>query len=223
MTGISCEINREFSSILILNLFFSDQAKVPKKRKFTCPVNFHLVGKKCYFFSQDSDIWDSAFYKCQDLYGELAVFKNTKQDVRLKSLLKKVKISDDHRWIGGRYDWQSLNWKWAATGNVVRQSVYKTESLTWACLVWDPAIATRWVVYLMKKLLGLKLFHYITKSTQFGSVVICNVAIAKCHGSCKRNFNVIKVTNIQVTQENLLDNFSSCNNHFCLFKSCLTN
>ncbi|KAK9738854.1 Alcohol dehydrogenase transcription factor Myb/SANT-like [Popillia japonica] len=118
----------------------------PKKprKKFICPKDQILAGRKCYSFSKDKETWSNAYYKCQDMKSELAIFNNTKQDQRLRTKLNRLQSKPEKRWIGGYYDFVNSLWKWAASGRILPVQPVVLTDLKWSCVLWNPQQTERW-------------------------------------------------------------------------------
>lgn len=127
-----------------------ERRKKPRKR-FICPKNFIRVGKKCYSLSRDKETWSNAYYNCQDIKSELAVFKNMKQDKKLRNKLRKLDIVSEKRWMGGYFDFKNSLWKWAATGKLLPVQPHAAGDLKWSCLLWDPNLHDKYVLNLSLK------------------------------------------------------------------------
>lgn len=48
------------------------------------------------------------------------------------------------RWLGGRFDWEQMAWKWAESGKIIQLQQKGSENLRWYCISWSPVIEDRW-------------------------------------------------------------------------------
>lgn len=67
-------------------------ATVEGKSGVSCPHDFVLVGKKCYFFSTERQTWQEAYWKCLSANSTLAVISKAEQDDLLRNYLNKHKL-----------------------------------------------------------------------------------------------------------------------------------
>ncbi|KAF7283049.1 hypothetical protein GWI33_001554 [Rhynchophorus ferrugineus] len=127
----------------------SANSSVNVKKKYICPSGFIRLSHRCYYISNDTATWHDAYFQCQSRRSHLAIIKNTNQDKLIRKALSSPDAKPMERWIGGRFDWQKKQWKWAASGrNVIfngfHQSVNKTDDLQWSCIIMDPQFQYKW-------------------------------------------------------------------------------
>lgn len=65
---------------------------VESKSTMSCPNDFILIGKKCYFFSSDGQTWLDAYWKCSSMNSTLAIITKAEQDDLLNNFLNKHEI-----------------------------------------------------------------------------------------------------------------------------------
>lgn len=117
----------------------------------SCPSNFVRLSHRCYFFSKEKATWQDAFFQCHSMKSNLAIIKNRNQDKLINRVLTGKSMEPLERWLGGRFDWQRKQWKWAASGKPLSYNGFgwpmrkKDESqLQWNCIVVDPNWGYRW-------------------------------------------------------------------------------
>ncbi|KAI4466230.1 c-type lectin domain-containing protein [Holotrichia oblita] len=128
----------------IIDADISPQKPKKPRKRFTCPEDQILAGRKCYILSKDKETWNNAYYKCQDMKSELAIFNNTKQDQRLRIKINRFQRNTEKRWIGGYFDYVNNLWKWAASGRALPVQPVVLTDLKWSCVLWDPHQTERW-------------------------------------------------------------------------------
>lgn len=158
-------------------------ATVKSKSIPSCPHDFVLIGKKCYFFSPDRQTWQDAYWKCMSLNTTLAIVNKVEQDDLLRNYLNKHKLGkannckwhickfvshiegEYERWIGGIYDWKQLKWKWGVSDKPMKylgfpRSKREEQNLQWHCITTDPLIQNRYGVS-NKMFLLRAMSHYV--------------------------------------------------------------
>lgn len=60
----------------------------------SCPNDFVLIGKKCYFFSSERETWQDAYWKCTNTNSTLAIITKAEQDELLRNFLNKHQIGN---------------------------------------------------------------------------------------------------------------------------------
>lgn len=59
-------------------------------------------------------------------------------------------LETNERWIGGIYDWNQDEWKWATSGRKIRYNKFETtphfdnEHDHWQCMALDPSVNYKW-------------------------------------------------------------------------------
>ncbi|XP_022908901.1 uncharacterized protein [Onthophagus taurus] len=111
----------------------------PKKAKpkisIVCPRDFQPIGRKCFSFSTEKETWQQAYHKCEDKRSQLAIFRKPGQNRKLKLHARKLRLFEDV-WLGGRYDWNRKNWKWAKNGKIIQGRTPQKDQ-DWTCLTWS--------------------------------------------------------------------------------------
>lgn len=117
-------------------------------RSYVCPPKFMRLSYKCYYFSNKTATFQEAYWKCRDMHSNIATIKNANQDKVLRKTLDHDAIMPLERWIGGRYDWGTMSWQWAASGKALQykgfSDDYDKEALNWHCIIMDPRKHYRW-------------------------------------------------------------------------------
>ncbi|XP_065163051.1 uncharacterized protein [Atheta coriaria] len=105
---------------------------------------------KCYYFSNTTATWQEAYWKCRDMKSNIATIKNGNQDKIVRKTLDHDSLVPFERWIGGRYDWGTMSWQWAASGREIQFQGFEDgfpkqkEALDWHCIILDPKKHYRW-------------------------------------------------------------------------------
>lgn len=111
-----------------------------------CPPQFERIGNECYYLSKEKVNWLDAQFQCLDRDSKLAE-PNKVDDRRLrkhllaitpgsecnkdcnggvvlteKSCFADEKIAD--LWLGGKYDWQNMNWVWGYNGRKMKYQAF---------------------------------------------------------------------------------------------------
>lgn len=123
---------------------------LPNNKSYVCPPNFIRLSHRCYFFSKQKATWQEAYFQCQSLHSNLAIIKNSNQDKLIRKTLSRKTLEPLERWLGGRFDWQQKQWKWAASGKPLSYKGFDKsvnqdeENLQWNCIITDPKLQFRW-------------------------------------------------------------------------------
>ncbi|XP_060517670.1 secretory phospholipase A2 receptor-like isoform X2 [Cylas formicarius] len=113
--------------------------------RYICPETFKQIGKQCYHFSNSSDTWFQAYYKCNlTVLSERYDFRSLEQYF-LRNTSRH--IGKKGYWIAAIKDWKQNKWMWYSSGKPVKfpaaiEEQYQQKE--WICLSFD--ISTRrWV------------------------------------------------------------------------------
>jgi len=122
-----------------------------ESRSYVCPPNFLRLSYKCYYFSNTTADWLQAYWKCKDMHSNLVTIRNPNQDKILRRTLDKNSLLPMERWIGGRYDWGTMSWKWGASGKKIEFEGFlepmknqSKDDLIWNCIIMDPQKHYKW-------------------------------------------------------------------------------
>ncbi|XP_063599152.1 type-2 ice-structuring protein-like [Penaeus indicus] len=112
---VSIGILREMLHILTVKTSFMST-------EVSCPGNFRKCGDTCLYLAKDTDVtWDAARGFCQDLGGDLAVFRDVNT---FAEALKYVKSSGAVKattvWVGGTDHIVEGEWRWVSGEDMPR-------------------------------------------------------------------------------------------------------
>lgn len=138
--------------VLLAAITVSSAPSIPPNNRssYVCPPKFIRLSHRCYFFSKEKATWDEAYFQCQSMHSNLAIIKNRNQDKLIRKTLSRKTLDPLERWLGGRFDWQQRQWKWAASGKPLSYKGFDksvnqdAENLQWSCMILDPALQFRW-------------------------------------------------------------------------------
>eukprot|EP00094_Tigriopus_californicus_P012061 TCALIF_11654-PA protein Name:"Similar to Perlucin (Haliotis laevigata)" AED:0.53 eAED:0.53 QI:0/0.25/0/0.4/0.75/0.8/5/0/476 len=88
-----------------------------------CPIAFHEIGGKCYFYGYFKLNWFRAMEFCHS-FGQsvsLACIENTEENDSLKQWLEKHGDHTTGVWVGGSDNGHPGKWAWFPTGQLIRQ------------------------------------------------------------------------------------------------------
>lgn len=120
-----------------------------KRSYYVCPPNFVRLGNKCYYFSNETATWQDAYFHCKDFRSNLAIIKSSHQNKILRTALNKEGIEPYERWVGGYFDWQQKEWKWAPSGKPMSfqgfsQLPSEDSKMDWQKAILDPHLQYKW-------------------------------------------------------------------------------
>ncbi|XP_017769328.1 PREDICTED: uncharacterized protein LOC108557357 [Nicrophorus vespilloides] len=141
-----------FFALLAISSASRDERHSEKDKSYACPPNFMRLSYKCYYFSNYTATWQDAYWKCSELRSNIATIKNGNQDKVVRRTLDQKGLAPKEWWVGGRYDWGTMSWKWAESGKSVQYNgfhedfnlMHDKDSLLWNCIILDPAKQYRW-------------------------------------------------------------------------------
>ncbi|XP_070001604.1 type-2 ice-structuring protein isoform X1 [Penaeus vannamei] len=83
-------------------------------REVSCPGNFRKFGDTCLYLAKETDLtWEAARVFCQDLGGDLAVFRDANAFAEaLRYVKSSVAAKDTTAWVGGRDHLVEGEWRW---------------------------------------------------------------------------------------------------------------
>ncbi|XP_063599153.1 perlucin-like protein [Penaeus indicus] len=88
----------------------------------SCPGNFRKCGDTCLYLAKDTDVtWDAARGFCQDLGGDLAVFRDVSAFAEaLKYVKSSVAVKATTIWVGGSDHIAEGEWRWVSGEDMPR-------------------------------------------------------------------------------------------------------
>ncbi|XP_047484415.1 type-2 ice-structuring protein-like [Penaeus chinensis] len=112
---VSAGILREIADILTDNVSFTS-------REVSCPGNFKKIGNTCLYLAKETDVaWEAARVFCQDLGGDLAVFRDASAFAEvLKYVKSSVAVKATTVWVGGSDHIEEGGWRWVSGEDMPR-------------------------------------------------------------------------------------------------------
>ncbi|XP_025418715.1 snaclec coagulation factor IX/factor X-binding protein subunit B-like isoform X2 [Sipha flava] len=137
-----------FYHYLLLNvLFFTSESKL----MYNCKNGFSKFGNNCFYLSTKTATWQEAYFECKYLAkgSKLAVLYKEVDDHNIRKFLKYRHTEIKERWIGGLYDWNQDQWKWATSGRKIQYNhfekiPYFDQNDKFMCMAIDPNINYKW-------------------------------------------------------------------------------
>ncbi|XP_047484414.1 type-2 ice-structuring protein-like isoform X2 [Penaeus chinensis] len=116
---VSAGILREMVHIL------TDKASF-MSREVSCPGNFRKLGDTCLYLAKEIDAnWEAARVFCQDLGGDLAVFRDANAFAEALGYIKNsVVVKATTVWVGGRDHLVEGEWRWVSGEDMPRGTPY---------------------------------------------------------------------------------------------------